>query len=73
MWRGGRNARSVESEYPEGVRRIRQTLFRLLRGTSDANIEFNDLRMLLGALGFEERIRGSHHIFTREDVEEIVK
>ena len=54
------------------MRRIRQTLFRVLRGTSDANIGFNDLRVLLGALGFEERIKGSHHIFTREDVEEIV-
>ena len=54
------------------MRRIRQTLFRVLRGTSDANIGFNDLRVLLGTLGFEERIKGSHHIFTREDVEEIV-
>ena len=54
------------------MRRNRQTLFRVLRGTSDANIGFNDLRTLLGTLGFEERIRGSHHIFTREDVEEIV-
>ena len=23
-------------------------------------------------LGFDERIRGSHHIFTREDIEEIL-
>ena len=54
------------------MRRIRHTLFQVLRGTSDANIGFNDLRVLLGTLGFEERIKGSHHIFTREDVEEIV-
>ena len=54
------------------MRRIRQTLFRVIRGTSDANIGFNDLRVLLGVLGFEERIKGSHHIFTRKDVEEIV-
>ena len=30
------------------------------------------LRSLLEALGFHERIRGSHHIFTRSDVIEII-
>ena len=52
--------------------RIQETLFQLLRGTSDANIRFADLRRLLEALGFEERIRGSHHIFTQEGVAEIL-
>jgi hypothetical protein len=47
-------------------------LFRILRGTSDANIPFNGMRSLLRNLGFQERIRGSHHIFTREGVEEIL-
>lgn len=45
---------------------------RLLRGTSDANISFDALCRLLRQLGFDERIRGSHHIFTRADVEEII-
>lgn len=49
-----------------------KTLFQVLRGTSDANIRFGDLRNLLEGLGFEERIRGSHHIFTRDGVEEIL-
>ena len=44
----------------------------MLRGTSDANIRFDDLRRLLAALGFEERIRGSHRIFKREDIDEIL-
>ena len=43
---------------------------RILRGTSDANIAFNDLRQLLRRLGFEERIRGSHHMFRKAGVEE---
>jgi len=43
-----------------------------LRGTSDANIPFAGLCQLLSKLGFEERIRGSHHIFTKEGVEEIL-
>ena len=45
-------------------------LARILRGTSDANIPFNDLRQLLRRLGFEERIRGSHHMFRKVGVEE---
>lgn len=47
-------------------------LERILRGTSDANIAFDDLRRLLRSLGFDERIRGSHHIFTKEGIEEIL-
>jgi hypothetical protein len=47
-------------------------LEQVLRGTSDANIRFADLRKLLRSLGFSERIRGSHHIYTREGVEEIL-
>jgi hypothetical protein len=35
-------------------------LLQILRGASDANISFDGLRSLLRALGFGERIRGSH-------------
>ena len=49
-----------------------KTLGRILRGTSDANIPFAELCRLLYRLGFDERIRGSHHIFTKEDVKEIL-
>lgn len=52
--------------------KITKTLERILRGTSDANIGFDDLCGLLRHLGFAERIRGSHHIFTREGVPEIL-
>jgi hypothetical protein len=47
-------------------------LEKILRGTSDANIPFEGLRRLLKNLGFSERIRGSHHIFSRQGVEEIL-
>lgn len=47
-------------------------LLRVLRGTSDANIPFDGLCALLHWLGFEERIRGSHHIFTHPSVPEIL-
>jgi predicted RNA binding protein YcfA (HicA-like mRNA interferase family) len=45
-------------------------LDRILRGESDASIDFNELRALLSKLGFEERVRGSHHVFRRSGVEE---
>jgi hypothetical protein len=44
----------------------KKTLEKVLRGGSDANIRFSDLRTLLTSLGFGERIKGSHHIFTLE-------
>ncbi len=47
-------------------------LLQILRGTSDANIPFEDLCQLLRRHGFEERTRGSHHIFRKEGVEEKV-
>lgn len=47
-------------------------LEQILRGYSDANIKFDDLCSLLRRLGFSERIKGSHHIFTRNDVQEII-
>ena len=45
-------------------------LRRILGGRSDANLRFDDLRDLLRALGFVERVRGSHHVFRREGVAE---
>ena len=48
--------------------RHQETLTKVLGGHSDANIRFRDLRQLLKALGFEERIKGSHHTFRRADV-----
>ena len=50
----------------------KKLLDRVLRGTSDSSIEFKPLRGLLKRLGFSERIRGYHHIFTRDGVSEIL-
>ncbi|GMQ87740.1 MAG: type II toxin-antitoxin system HicA family toxin [Gammaproteobacteria bacterium] len=44
----------------------------ILSGSSDANIEFKPLCNFLSKLGFNERIRGDHHIFTKNDVDEIL-
>jgi len=45
-------------------------LFQILRGLSDANTDFDDLRGLLLYLGFEMRIKGSHHMFRKHGVPE---
>jgi len=45
-------------------------LLNILSGRSDTNVGFDDLRNLLKRLGFDESVRGSHHLFRRPDVEE---
>ena len=50
----------------------KQILLQVLQGNADANIRFEDLRSLLKALGFAERINGSHHIYTKSEVAEIL-
>ena len=47
-----------------------KTLEKILGGRSDANIAFEDLRVLLLSLGFVERTRGGHHVFAKPGVEE---
>jgi hypothetical protein len=51
---------------------IDKVLEQVLSGRSDANVRFADLCRLLIALGFVERVRGSHHIFSREGIPEII-
>jgi len=47
-------------------------LLQILSGTADANIPFDGLCSLLIYLEFKERVRGSHHIFTKDGIEEIL-
>jgi predicted RNA binding protein YcfA (HicA-like mRNA interferase family) len=44
----------------------------VLSGTADATIRFSELCSLLSSLGFAERIKGSHHVFRRAGVEELI-
>jgi len=53
--------------------KIKKTLAALLEGRSDANFDFSDLCFILGRAGFTLRQgKGSHHIYFKEDVEEII-
>lgn len=45
-------------------------LEKILRGTSDATIDFDEMCRLLLQLGFTQRIRGSHHLFTKPGIVE---
>lgn len=49
-----------------------KTLRRVLRGDANANVRFDELRALLVSLGFAERVRGDHHIFSLAGVTEIL-
>ena len=45
--------------------RHQRLLNRILDGSQLANIRFDDVRSLLARLGFEERVRGSHHTYAK--------
>lgn len=51
---------------------IAKILINILRGQADSNINFEDLRRLLLYLDFEERIKGSHHIYSKAGIDEIL-
>jgi hypothetical protein len=50
----------------------KRILEKVLSGLSDKNIRFSELRSLVSSLGFDERIRGDHHIFSQTGVAEIL-
>ena len=45
---------------------------KIVSGDSDTDTWFHGMSSVLRRLGFQERVRGNHHIFTREQVEEIL-
>ena len=50
----------------------KKTMFKVLGGRSDANLAFTEVIGLLKDLGFDLRIKGSHHILTKNGIEEIL-
>lgn len=50
--------------------KVEKLIAQILTGTSDANIAYKDLFQLLIQLGFEERTKGSHHIFRKSGIDE---
>jgi len=52
--------------------RRRKLYDKIVSEESDANIPFEQTVNMLKFLGFAERIRGSHHIFTKEGIIEAI-
>jgi predicted RNA binding protein YcfA (HicA-like mRNA interferase family) len=52
--------------------KLEKILRKILIGNADTNISFLELCQLLASLGFDKRIKGSHHIFSKDGVEEIL-
>jgi len=66
-------ANSLVQKWYRYIVSVREKLLRkIIAGHADANIDFDALCQLLVWLGFEERIRGDHHILARADIAEIV-
>ena len=47
-------------------------LMQLVNPAQASNLDFDALVNLLLFLGFDQRVRGSHHIFTKPGLEEII-
>ena len=52
--------------------KFNKILERILSGTNDNSIVFENLCNLLFNLGFQQRIKGDHHIFFKDGIEEII-
>ena len=47
-------------------------LLKLLSGNADNNFDFKDLILMLNKFDFTIRVKGSHHIFYKEGIDEIL-
>ncbi len=45
---------------------------KIIQGNADRNIDFDDLCKVLDTLSFQFRIKGSHHIYYKNGVDEII-
>ena len=52
--------------------KIENLIEKILLGSADANIDFDDLCGVLLSFGFSERSKGSHHIFSKPGLEELI-
>jgi predicted RNA binding protein YcfA (HicA-like mRNA interferase family) len=43
-----------------------------LKGTTDANLDFSQVCQLLIKMGFSQRVKGDHFIFSKDGIEEII-
>ncbi len=51
---------------------IEKLIEKIISGKSDSNLDFNDFRKFILQFEFKERIKGSHHIYTKSGIKEII-
>jgi hypothetical protein len=54
------------------MQKASKILIKIISGSNDSNIDFHDLVDILIILEFDERIKGSHHIFSKSGIREII-
>ena len=54
------------------VSKFEKLIFKLLSGNGDKNFRFSELVRILETYNFICRIKGSHHIFYKEGISEII-
>lgn len=54
------------------MNKFQKLLTNILSGKADRNIDFKDLIYIFEYLNFKSRIKGSHHLFFREGISEII-
>lgn len=52
--------------------KLEKLFIKILSGAKDKDIDFEDLCKILKNFGFSERIKGSHHIYFKEGIAEII-
>jgi len=54
------------------VGQTEKLFIKILCGTQDSNIKFSELQHILEYMEFNERIKGDHHIYTKNGIAEII-
>ena len=51
---------------------MKKVFEKVLSGTGDSNIKFSDFKKLIQLLGFKERIKGDHFIYSKAGIIETI-
>ena len=54
------------------LRQFEKLLIKILSGSKDRDIDFDDICKVLMNFGFAVRLKGSHHIFYKDGIDEIL-
>ncbi len=52
--------------------KLSKIILKIINGTQDKNIKFDELCYVLDKLEFKKRINGAHHIYYKDGIDEII-